>query len=263
MAHRHVVPNHFRSLRTPSTSPTSADARAAAARRTGNASPREDMKGAVGSIPNFSRIASPETPVVSAQVAAAAEARVARHAKFLAEQRAATAAKAASQEQQQEQHQHQHQHQHQYLRRVVGETAITADAAEEMASASSPLSPSSHQRVHKPLLVIDTTRGGAGRGGGGEGRGGRGGGGRGLAGSRGASPITTRVSSPNSASSPPASLPGGRGGSKAGSPLNDGSQRCQPQPHPESYRAVLAEECTELYSWLTRRQETFWTNRGL
>ena len=248
---RHVVPNHFRSLRTPSQSPTSG---AATAGLEGRAAVGQDTS-KYGRIPDFAAAnkntgkrptsrktsktsfspyeassspssasfdrplsrqrgkASPAS-VVDTFVAAAAEARIAAHTRLLAERRAAEEADAAS-------------------------------VAAETASASS--TKAAQWASKRPQLTINTAT------------------------ERARSPqhltsvispgprvhVATSPLSRDSSAATPTQSP------SASPRLNDGSARYRPNASANGYRVVLAEAHTDLYAWLLSRQKNFWGSRGL
>ena len=238
--HRHrAVPNHFRSLRSPSHSPS--------------ASPRNEAawakpSHAVGKVPDFStqprrrpattaaaanhpanaaRVPPPASGQRSAQstgtvspasvidnfIASAAEARIARHAQLLAERKVAERAATARQ------------------RRNVAEAReqAVADAAALLARRT---------MSRRPELSIDTSA---------------------HHNLRFRSPSSSPVAM--SATSPLGSTSVSPQNGSPRSKHNDGSQRYH-SPRADVYRAVLAQEHTELYSWLSERQN-FWDKRGL
>lgn len=250
---RRVVPNHFRSLRTPSQSPTSG---AGAAGFESNVAVGQDTS-KYGRIPDFTAMkkkstqpsvahkatktsfspyeassssSSPVSPrpasrqrgktspasVVDNFVAAAAEARIAAHARLLAERRAAEEADAA------------------------------LIAAEKAAAAST--TKAAHWASKRPQLTINTAP------------------------ERTRSPQYLSGMSPGSQAQARAGTSPLSRGSSATTPtqspsssprLNDGSARYRPNASAEDYRIVLAEEHTDLYAWLLSRQKNFWGSRGL
>ena len=198
---RRSIPNHFRSLRTPSPSNRNAVDRV----------PQQVSK-ALGAIPDFRALgssgtmdvpgtsdspksrncsASPSSVMaINSDCIAAAEARVAKHKKLLAEKR---------------------------------------EAGSSMVSQDSKLQ-NGISKLRKPKLWIDTSINPA---------------------KQSSWESASRSQSPESGRGTPSSKC-----------FNDGSKRFR-HPEKDEYKAVLAEEHTELYTWLLNRQQNFWASRGL